>query len=78
MSRLRFNEDIGPLSPFTVSLTAGFSASVAAAASHGFDTSRSRSQCNVLPKVWMILLVTEKFETVWTTALFIFLLHIKP
>jgi len=51
LSRLRFNEDIGPLSPFTVSLTAGFSASVAAAASHGFDTSRSRSQCNVLPKV---------------------------
>ncbi|XP_047182212.1 mitochondrial arginine transporter BAC2 isoform X2 [Vigna umbellata] len=46
----RLNEDVGPLSPFTVSLTAGFSASVAAAASHGFDTSRSRSQCNVLPK----------------------------
>ncbi|CAJ1935992.1 unnamed protein product [Sphenostylis stenocarpa] len=46
----RLNEEVGPLSPFTVSLTAGFSASVAAAASHGFDTTRSRSQCNVLPK----------------------------
>ncbi|KAK8472425.1 hypothetical protein PHAVU_002G206200 [Phaseolus vulgaris] len=46
----RLNEEVGPLSPFTVSLTAGFSASVAAAASHGFDTSRSRSQCNVVPK----------------------------
>lgn len=46
----RSNEEIGPLSPLAVSLAAGFSASVAAAASHGFDTARSRSQCTVLPK----------------------------
>ncbi|KAK7319386.1 hypothetical protein RJT34_04107 [Clitoria ternatea] len=46
----RLNDEVGPLSPLAVSLTAGFSASVAAAASHGFDTTRSRSQCNVLPK----------------------------
>ncbi|KAH1133983.1 hypothetical protein AAZX31_05G110900 [Glycine max] len=46
----RLNEEVGPLSPLTVSLTAGFSASVAAAASHSFDTTRSRSQCTVLPK----------------------------
>ncbi|RDY13019.1 hypothetical protein CR513_02112, partial [Mucuna pruriens] len=46
----RSNEEVGPLSPLTVSLTAGFSASLAAAASHGFDTARSRSQCTVLPK----------------------------
>ncbi|KAL2343763.1 hypothetical protein Fmac_005048 [Flemingia macrophylla] len=46
----RSNEEISPLSPWTVSLTAGFSASLAAAASHGFDTTRSRSQCTVLPK----------------------------
>lgn len=46
----RSNEDISPLSPLTVSLTAGFSASLAAAASHGFDTTRSRSLCTVLPK----------------------------
>ncbi|TKY59531.1 Mitoferrin protein [Spatholobus suberectus] len=46
----RLNEEVGPLSPLTVSLTAGFSASVAGAASHGFDTTRSRSQCTVVPK----------------------------
>nr|XP_027191857.1 calcium-binding mitochondrial carrier protein SCaMC-2 isoform X2 [Cicer arietinum] len=46
----RLNEEVGPLSPLAVSLAAGFSASVAAAASHGFDTTRSRSQCTVLPK----------------------------
>ncbi|KAK7363179.1 hypothetical protein VNO77_05310 [Canavalia gladiata] len=46
----RLNEEVGPLSPLVVSLSAGFSASVAAAASHGFDTARSRSQCTVLPK----------------------------
>ncbi|KAL2902492.1 Mitochondrial aspartate-glutamate transporter AGC1 [Bienertia sinuspersici] len=44
------NDEIGPLSPLSVSLTAGVSGSVAAAASHGFDTSRTRSQCVVLPK----------------------------
>ncbi|KAK7407678.1 hypothetical protein VNO78_09688 [Psophocarpus tetragonolobus] len=46
----RLNEEVGPLSPLAVSLTAGFSATLAAAASHGFDTTRSRSQCTVLPK----------------------------
>ncbi|XP_061354932.1 uncharacterized protein LOC133299484 [Gastrolobium bilobum] len=44
------NEEIGPLSPLAVSLSAGLSASVAAAASHSFDTARTRSQCTVLPK----------------------------
>ncbi|KAE8709004.1 hypothetical protein F3Y22_tig00110332pilonHSYRG00717 [Hibiscus syriacus] len=37
----RYDEEIGPLSPLAVSLAAGFSA---AAASHGFDTAKSRSQ----------------------------------
>lgn len=48
---IRSDEEIGPLSPLAVSLAAGFSGSVAAAASHGFDTAKSRSQCVVLPKV---------------------------
>lgn len=47
----RSDEEIGPLSPLAVSLAAGFSGSLAAAASHGFDTAKSRSQCIVLPKV---------------------------
>lgn len=47
----RYDGEIGPLSPLAVSLAAGFSGSVAAAASHCFDTARSRSQCIVLPKV---------------------------
>ncbi|KAM7274074.1 hypothetical protein ACFE04_028738 [Oxalis oulophora] len=46
----RYNNEIGPLSPLAVSLAAGFSGSIAAAASHGFDTAKSRSQCIVLPK----------------------------
>ncbi|KAJ9168434.1 hypothetical protein P3X46_019959 [Hevea brasiliensis] len=46
----RSDEEIGPLSPISVSLAAGFSGSVAAAASHCFDTAKSRSQCTVLPK----------------------------
>lgn len=46
----RSDEEIGPLSPLAVSLAAGFSGTVAAAASHGFDTAKSRSQCVVLPK----------------------------
>ncbi|KAF7842636.1 solute carrier family 25 member 41 [Senna tora] len=46
----RSDEEIGPLSPLAVSLSAGFSASIAAAASHSFDTARSRSQCTVIPK----------------------------
>ncbi|OMP04030.1 Mitochondrial substrate/solute carrier [Corchorus olitorius] len=46
----RYDEEIGPLSPLAVSLAAGFSGSVVAAASHSFDTAKSRSQCTVLPK----------------------------
>jgi hypothetical protein len=53
---LRSDEEIGPLSPLAVSLAAGFSGSVAAAASHCFDTAKSRSQCVVLPKVCYLLL----------------------
>ena len=60
MSWLRSDEEVGPLSPLAVSVAAGFSASVAAAASHGFDTARSRSQCTVLPKVCALLLVTKR------------------
>ncbi|OMO61385.1 Integrase, catalytic core [Corchorus capsularis] len=50
LPRVRYDEEIGPLSPLAVSLAAGFSGSVAAAASHSFDTAKSRSQCTVLPK----------------------------
>ncbi|KAL3814441.1 hypothetical protein ACJIZ3_015709 [Penstemon smallii] len=46
----RYDEEVGPLSPMAVSLAAGVSGSFAAAASHGFDTAHSRSQCTVLPK----------------------------
>lgn len=46
----RFDDEIGPLSPLAVSLAAGFSGSIAAAASHPFDTAKSRSECIVLPK----------------------------
>ncbi|CAN4114403.1 unnamed protein product [Withania somnifera] len=46
----RSDEEVGPLSPLAVSLAAGFSGSLAAAASHAFDTAKSRSQCIVLPK----------------------------
>ncbi|CAA0812420.1 Mitochondrial substrate carrier family protein [Striga hermonthica] len=46
----RYDYEVGPLSPIALSLAAGVSGSIAAAASHGFDTTRSRSQCTVLPK----------------------------
>lgn len=46
----RSDDEIGPLSPLAVSLAAGFSGSIAAAASHGFDTAKTRAQCVVLPK----------------------------
>ncbi|GFP87089.1 hypothetical protein PHJA_000852700, partial [Phtheirospermum japonicum] len=46
----RYDNEVGPLSPIALSLAAGVSGSFAAAASHGFDTTRSRSQCTVLPK----------------------------
>lgn len=48
--RPKNDEEIGPVSPLSVSLAAGFSGSLAAAASHAFDTANSRSQCTVLPK----------------------------
>lgn len=51
----RSDEEIGPLSPLAVSVAAGFSGTVAAAASHGFDTAKSRSQCVVLPKACYFL-----------------------
>ncbi|XP_043713753.1 uncharacterized protein LOC122662236 [Telopea speciosissima] len=43
-------EEIGPVSPLAASLAAGVSGSLAAAASHCFDTAKSRSQCTVVPK----------------------------
>ncbi|KAM6592486.1 hypothetical protein CsatA_000189 [Cannabis sativa] len=43
------DEDI-PLSPLAVTFAAGLSGSVAAAASHCFDTAKSRSLCTVVPK----------------------------
>ncbi|KAF8080008.1 hypothetical protein N665_0982s0010 [Sinapis alba] len=43
-------EDVGPLSPATISIAAGFSGAIAAAASHSFDTARTRAQCVILPK----------------------------
>ncbi|KAL7082440.1 hypothetical protein ACP275_14G098700 [Erythranthe tilingii] len=46
----KYDIEAGPLSPIAVTLAAGVSGSIAAAASHGFDTTRSRSQCTVLPK----------------------------
>ena len=62
MPFVRSNEEVGPLSPLSVSLAAGFSGSIAAGASHCFDTAKCRSQCTVLPKVCM-LLVTGRFNT---------------
>ncbi|XP_075511942.1 mitochondrial arginine transporter BAC2-like isoform X1 [Primulina tabacum] len=46
----RGDEDVGPLSPWAVSIAAGVSGSIAGAASHCFDTAKSRSQCTVIPK----------------------------
>lgn len=59
----RLDEEIGPLSPLAVSLAAGFSGSIAAAASHCFDTARGRSQCIVLPKY----ITMERKYLKWTT-----------
>jgi len=56
MPFVRSNEEVGSLSPLSVSLAAGFSGSIAAAASHCFDTAKCRSQCTVLPKVCFLLL----------------------
>ncbi|CAK9214675.1 unnamed protein product [Sphagnum troendelagicum] len=43
-------EDIDPLTPWQLSVTAGLAASVAAVASHPMDTAKTRSQATVLPK----------------------------
>lgn len=43
-------DEVGPVSPLASSLAAGFSGALAAAASHLFDTAKSRSQCIVTPK----------------------------
>ncbi|XP_050375048.1 uncharacterized protein LOC126792646 [Argentina anserina] len=59
----RTDDEIGPLSPFGVSVAAGVSGSVAAAASHCFDTAKCRSQCIVLPK----FLSMERKLLKWTT-----------
>ncbi|CAN8232040.1 unnamed protein product [Cochlearia groenlandica] len=44
------DEEIGPLSPVSSTIAAGLSGAVAAAASHSFDTARTRAQCVILPK----------------------------
>jgi hypothetical protein len=52
---LRNLDEAGPVHPLASSLAAGFSGVVAAAASHTFDTAKSRSQCTVVPKVLLYL-----------------------
>ena len=74
---LRSDEEIGPLSPLAVSLAAGFSGSVAAAASHCFDTAKTRTQCIVLPKVCYLLLKQFLYFLEYTTnILIIFTYHL--
>lgn len=74
---LRSDEEIGPLSPIAVSLAAGFSGSVAAAASHCFDTAKTRTQCIVLPKVCYLLLKQFlSFLDYTTNILIIFTYHL--
>uniref|UniRef100_A0A804RKQ5 Mitochondrial carrier protein n=2 Tax=Zea mays TaxID=4577 RepID=A0A804RKQ5_MAIZE len=43
-------EAAGPVPPFASSVAAGFAGAIAAAASHTFDTAKSRSECTVVPK----------------------------
>ncbi|CAM6099450.1 unnamed protein product [Calypogeia fissa] len=43
-------DEVGPSSPLQLSLTAGIAASFAAAASHSFDSAKSRAQATVVPK----------------------------
>jgi hypothetical protein len=52
-------DEAGPVHPLASSLAAGFSGVVAAAASHTFDTAKSRSQCTVIPKVLLYLTAFE-------------------
>lgn len=53
-------DDVGPVSPLASSLAAGFSGMVVAAASHPFDTAKTRSHCIVTPKVLVCILI-QKF-----------------
>ncbi|XP_078427380.1 mitochondrial substrate carrier family protein [Wolffia australiana] len=46
----RSMEEIGPQSPLAIAVAAGVSGSLAAIASHCFDTAKTRSQCIVTPK----------------------------
>ena len=48
---IRNIEEAGHVHPFASSVAAGFAGAVAAAASHTFDTAKSRSECTVVPKV---------------------------
>jgi hypothetical protein len=48
---LRKLEEAGPVHPLASSVAASLSGVVAAAASHTFDTAKTRSECNVVPKV---------------------------
>lgn len=50
MPLFRNLEEAGPVPPFASSVAAGFAGVVAAAASHTFDTAKSRSECTVVPK----------------------------
>lgn len=47
------------MSPLPASLAAGFSGSLAAVASHCFDTAKTRSQCIVTPKVLDIIFTNQ-------------------
>jgi hypothetical protein len=51
MHLLRKLEEAGHVHPVASSVAAGLSGVVAAAASHTIDTAKSRSECNVVPKV---------------------------
>lgn len=44
-------EEIPPLKPWQMSVSAGIAASGAAAVSHALDTAKTRSQATVIPKV---------------------------
>ncbi|XP_073112680.1 uncharacterized protein [Elaeis guineensis] len=57
-------DEAGPVTPLASSLAAGFSGTVAAAASHSFDTAKSRSQCIVTPKPSPCCLERDKLPAV--------------
>lgn len=82
LSLLRNIEDAGPVHPFASSVAAGIAGAVAAAASHSFDTAKSRSECTVVPKVQTSVLcidytpfacvITSKFDV----QFFLFVIHL--